>query len=337
MINLLLSNNIIKKQVHKINVVILCTCFYTNTFSQNLVPNPSFETFIECPDTSFLQFYTMLDSTWINFASPDYFNICDTSNYSSVPTNRFGYQYAHSGSAHAGLIAYYSSNFSREYIEIELISKLVFEETYYVQFYVNLADTREYAIENIGALFTDTLFNPYPFVGIWQTGVPQVENPSGNMLNDKINWVAINGSFVAQGGEQYMTIGNFKNDAQTVTQYFGGTAINTLGAYYYIDDVYVGTTPPVSINENDKNNFIFKLFPNPNNGNMVLEYSLADEKTGLITIFDVSGRAVSVFALQNGKQKQLFINQTELANGLYFYEIKTNATPLQKGKFVILK
>ncbi|MBL7884184.1 MAG: hypothetical protein JNL69_08950, partial [Bacteroidia bacterium] len=246
-----------------VNILIVFILFYnTKTKAQNLVPNPSFETFIECPDTSFLQFYTLLDSTWLQFNSVDYYNTsCSSSIYNSIPTNRFGHQDTRTGNGYVGLIAYYqTTNLSREYIEIKLTNAMIAGQIYYVQFYTSLADTREYAIENIGALFTDTLFNPFPPPSYnWQTGVPQIENPSGNMLNDKINWVPINGSFVAQGGEQYMTIGNFKNDAQTVTQYFGGTAINTLGAYYYIDDVYVGTTPPVSINENDKNNFNFKL------------------------------------------------------------------------------
>ena len=51
-----------------------------------------------------------------------------------------------------------------------------------------------------------------------------------------MNWVKISGIYTAHGGEQYITIGNFKLDTQTDT-----LRVNTLGDYtaYYIDDVSV--------------------------------------------------------------------------------------------------
>ncbi len=160
------------KKIIKILVCIICF-LHTNVGAQNLVPNPSFENYVECPDTSFLQFYALLDSTWMQFNSADPYNTCSLSNYYSIPENRFGSQNTHTGNGYVGFAVYYNSVFSREYIEVQLISPLIVGQTYYVQFYVSLADTMQYAIENIGAIFTDTLFDPFPAPTYnWQTGIP---------------------------------------------------------------------------------------------------------------------------------------------------------------------
>jgi len=317
--------------------IILSTACINASSAQNLVPNSSFEIFVECPDTSVLSGYINLDSTWFGFNSADYMNACDATNYLGVPINRFGNQHAYMGDAYVGLISYISNGFGREYVEVELISPLITDQTYYVQFQISLADTFQYAIENIGALFTDTLFNPFPPPSYnWQTGVPQIENPSGNILNDKINWVAINGSFVAQGGEKYMTIGNFRNDAQTNFLFLGGGDPSAKGAYYYIDDVYVGTTPPVSINENEKNNFNFKLYPNPNNGNITLEYSLKENETGMFNLYNITGTLICSHPLQKNNPK-LFINNDELEAGIYLYDVSINNKKIKTNKMVIIK
>ncbi|HEX8516180.1 MAG TPA: T9SS type A sorting domain-containing protein [Bacteroidia bacterium] len=318
------------------SLLFLVFFFVYKTEAQNLVPNSSFENFTECPDTSTLQFFTNLDSTWFQYNSADYFNECNGYNYLDIPVNRFGYQYAHSGNAYTGLISYMSGGFEREYIEVKLVSPLVLNETYYVQLHVSLADTVRYAIENIGVLFTDTLFNPYPSVGVWLTGIPQVENSSGNMLNDKINWMTLSGSFVANGGEQYMTIGNFKNDANTIKQFFGGTVPYTLGAYYFIDDVYVGTTPPLSIDENKKEKDFVKLYPNPNNGNMTLECNLGDNESGELLIYSLTGKVLKSYPFAEG-MKTLQVDASELNSGMYLYEFRTDKKVSKKGKLSIIK
>jgi hypothetical protein len=307
--------------------LLISFCFIKKTNAQNLVPNPGFENFVECPDTSMLQFHALLDSTWYQFGSADYFNSCDAIDYFGVPVNRFGYQFAHSGNAYTGLIAYASMTLTREYIEIKLNAPLL-NQMYYVQFYVSLADTVQYAIENMGALFTDTLFDPFPAPTYnWITGIPQVENPAGNMLNNKLNWIAVTGSFIASGGEKYMTIGNFKNDAQTVKQYFGGTSPYTLSAYYFIDDVYVGTSP-LGVQENKKEEDFAKLYPNPNNGEFILE--LPEENASWkINIMDLQGRIV----YEEETDKNILNLKTNFENGVYVLSVTnflSNKTIIKK-------
>ena len=275
---------------------------------------------------------------WIQYNSADCLNSCDTSYYQGVPINRFGSQDAHSGSGYVGLIAYNDNTFGREYIEVQLTSPLLALQTYYVQFYLSLADTMQFAIENVGVLFTDTLFDPFPPPSFaWITGVPQIENPAGNMLNDKNDWTAINGSFVAIGGEQYITIGNFRDDLNTANQYVGGTDPSTEGSYYYIEDVYVGTTPPpVSVHENEIDSHNVKLYPNPNNGMMTLECNLLDSENGKLSIYDITGKLIRVYNLAYGTKK-LSIDAQLLEAGVYLYDIVVNNKKVKTNKLTIIK
>ncbi|HEX8516181.1 MAG TPA: T9SS type A sorting domain-containing protein [Bacteroidia bacterium] len=323
---------------YQLKFLLFLTLFFCQRIlAQNLVPNGQFERADSsiCPPPSFANISVDL-TPWIEFGSADCLNLCDTSDYSGVPKNRFGFQYPYSGNGYAGFIAYYSTGFSREYIESPLANSLVSGVQYYVSFRLSLQDTMQYAIENIGALFTDTLFNPYPAVGVWVTGNPQIENTPGNMLDDKINWMMVSDSFVASGGEQFITIGNFKNDANTVKQFLGGTTINTLGANYYIDDVYVGTTPPLSINENNKEKDIIKLYPNPNDGSMTLECNLEDPETGELIIYSLTGKPLKSYPLSEG-MKVIQIDASVLGSGLYLYEFKIDGQFSKNGKLSVIK
>src|ERR1039458_6392949 len=84
------------------------------SFSQNLIPNSSFELYDTCPTT--------LDQMsrcqgWSSFSiSPDYYNACNGTGGLGVPSNGVGYQAASSGVAYAGLVAYSVNGFAREII-----------------------------------------------------------------------------------------------------------------------------------------------------------------------------------------------------------------------------
>jgi hypothetical protein len=314
-------------------LIIIFSLITNILMSQNLVPNSEFEILTSmCPDP--IGNINNALTNWFEFGSADNFNSCDTTNYFGVPVNIVGYQNAYSGNDYAGMVCYYSTIMDREYLEVKLSSPLL-NQIYYVQFYVSLADSVQYAIENLGALFTDKLFNPFPPPSYaWVSGVPQVENISGNMLNDKQNWSLISGSFVANGGEQYITIGNFKNDAQTVKQYFGGTAAGTLGAYYFIDNVYVGTTPPIGIPELQTEHVI-KLYPNPSSGNIILECNMFEQSAELI-IYSLTGEPMIKYFIPPGT-KTMNINAESLQAGMYLYELNVNGKPQQKNKLTIIK
>ena len=79
-----------------------------------------------------------------------------------------------------------------------------------------------------------------------------------------------------------------------------------------------------------------KLYPNPNDGNMQLDYQLPEEGTGELLIFDLMGRKLFTYPLVNGNNT-LKISENSLKNGLYFYHIKINNKIIWSDKLVIFK
>jgi OOP family OmpA-OmpF porin len=205
-----------------------CFCFLARA-QPNLVPNWSFEEKDDCP--SFVGDFAPV-SFWIdpNWGSADYYNWCDTTNTVGVPSNVGGYQNAHTGDAYVGIATYHWA--TREYVQAEFISPMIPQKRYEVEFYVSLPDSSNYASNEMGAYLS---VNP-----ISNTGgdpflvTPQITNPLSNNLDDKVNWMKISGEFIAVGGEQYITIGNFKSNANTVVDSLanGGVTWTEVLTYY---------------------------------------------------------------------------------------------------------
>jgi gliding motility-associated-like protein len=218
----------------------------TIAVAQNLVPNPSFEDTISCP-TGVYQFNNVVD-VWFNptAGSPDYFNRCYEGLFGvGIPANLLGYQEAQDGDAYTGFFTRHISDETsnlREYIAIELSDELEAGIEYFWCMYVSLADSVEYYSNNIGIALTEEMVTdfstPYmllelPVYGNWDTPV-----------SDYVDWTKIGGVFTAQGGEKFLYIGNFFNDNETEWIKFQDSEFGLLAAaYYYIDNVYLGTQP----------------------------------------------------------------------------------------------
>jgi hypothetical protein len=165
-----------------------------------------------------------------------------------VPTNFEGVQAAHSGQGYAGGIVYSPSGAPlngsyREYIETPLLTPLIAGQAYRVSFYVSLTDISSHAIGEIGAHLSVGPVLDYTM----QEGlavVPQVVNPSTNLLSSTNAWMLVQGVFTAAGGEDHLTIGNFTSDAATTAVPAGGADYWT---YYYFDDVSVVALCPAQV------------------------------------------------------------------------------------------
>jgi hypothetical protein len=216
-------------------LVFLCT----NISAQNLIPNPSFEEYTECPDSGYITYATH----WTNPCSPlisypEYYNECSSNVYYTIPERpNHDFQVTHSGEAYAGINPYNGPGINnREYIRTQLISPLSVGRTYYVEFFVNQSNYFDYAINNLSLSFTQ---NPNNSVSIGNVlDQPVHIYAFGNpILNDTLNWYKIHGIYKALGGEQYVTIGNFSDDENTKVQPTGNS--NYPGAYYFLDDFNV--------------------------------------------------------------------------------------------------
>ncbi|MBS1635300.1 MAG: gliding motility-associated C-terminal domain-containing protein [Bacteroidetes bacterium] len=199
--------------------------------SQNLVPNGSFETYTLCPNASSEIQSAVPWQTASAVSSTDYFNAC--SSLLNVPNIPGGYQQAHSGNAFAGLWFLQTPNY-REYLQVQFTSSLVAGKTYYVEFFVNLQDQMQNAVNNIAANISVT--PPNAPVGLIQSLTPHIINVGNPIINDSINWTKVSGCYLAQGGENYITIGNFFSDAATTIYPINAPPA---AAYYFVDDVSV--------------------------------------------------------------------------------------------------
>lgn len=216
--------------------------------AQNLVPNESFESYTSCPT-----FASQLDlaAPWYNptMGTPEYYNGCATgASYVSVPENLFeGYQHPRTGQAYIGIYVYRSTiPQMREYAEIPLTTSLIAGQCYYFEMWVNPHNGFQYMVDGVGAYFSAGPIGSTNGSVLGYT--PQVSNPDGNVLNDTLNWTLVSGYFMAAGGEDHLTIGNFKTDAATTVQNFNPTAAYTDEAYLLIDDLSLVAIDPSSLN-----------------------------------------------------------------------------------------
>jgi hypothetical protein len=270
--------------------------------AQNLVMNPGFEDTIPC--LSYTGYPLMNAEHWFRptNGTSDYFCTQLTGcNFFGIPYNGFGYQPAHGQNSYAGFGVFVPAPAvnQREYVTGTLSDSLETGKRYCVSFYASFANNERFYTDDIGAYFctdTSTLVN-YSTNQVLNV-IPQVENLQGNMLSDTLNWMLISGSFIAQGGEKFITIGNFRNDANTTV------LINPSGfdyaSYYYLDDVSV-TDCTVGLTEVSADQNLLVISPNPAreriqinmNDNSILPEGI------IMKLYDVSGKLLLQEVLQN--------------------------------------
>jgi hypothetical protein len=66
---------------------------------------------------------------------------------------------------------------------------------------------------------------------------PQITYPNGSIITDTMRWTAVSGTFVAQGNEKYIVLGNFRTNSNTNTLVINPTFLPQKGTDIYIDDV----------------------------------------------------------------------------------------------------
>jgi len=227
----------------------LCYCFLLSIITNaqfspyNLVPNYSFEQYTNCPSSSSIQ--EVRNSKPDYWYKPDkraaiYYNSCANVNSNlSVPyhitTGGADFQYPKTGVAYISMF-YYNGGDTRNYFQVKLTDSLKQGKCYYAECFVSCFNSMQLACNNQAMLFTNNAIYADTFAGLQIIPAnPQIQNT--HIITDTLNWVKVGGVFTAQGGEQYLTLGNFKNNAQTQTQQIQTTGYN--GAAYYLEDVTV--------------------------------------------------------------------------------------------------
>ena len=81
----------------------------------------------------------------------------------------------------------------------------------------------------------------------------------------------------------------------------------------------------------------YQLFPNPNNGNMNLLYSMNKASKGDFYLYDITGSLIKKYTLQSGENNLFLINETELNNGVYLYKVVIDNEVKISDKLIIIK
>ncbi len=307
----------------KITLLLFLLAIIINANSQNLVPNPSFEEYYDCPDQQG-EFYVdfWFEPPYKSDYSPDFFIDCSTANTTvDVPENSKGFQYPYEGEGYAGVFCYGYNSDQREYIEVQLISPLIEGQEYEFAMQVSLPERFGKAINKFGALFTTDILEGVNGETLIEAN-PQVK--SVVPITDQDNWTTITGTFIAEGGEEYLTIGNFFSDDNVQVIDVPNTDFFMWG-YYYIDAV---SLTPVILSTNDEVlDKQLKVYPNPTSDLVTIE--LTNNYSSIITykLYTILGELIYT----SESNSQLFsIDMSDLSRGVYLLEL----TDAQSNKVV---
>ncbi|MBL4586332.1 MAG: T9SS type A sorting domain-containing protein [Flavobacteriales bacterium] len=298
--------------------------------AQNLVPNGNFDLPGTCTPNSVSA--PAFQPWFITFSTPDEFHPCYAESV-SVPLSFGGGGMPFEGEGYIGLYVMTKSNLKREFKSVKLSESLTEGIAYHATFHVSLMDSAWYATKEIGLLFTENA--PESILSYLLNTEPQVKYESDTFLTDKTNWTRIEGSFVANGGERYLTIGNSKNDDETDTLFVPGGGVFRPNqpdlfrmSYYYIDGVsvipdsiYLGISPP----EVEK----IALYPNPAAETVTME--VENWRGMVVSIVDMTGREVLWAELHTSEQR---FDVGQLPKGVYVVVLKREGTTAARRKLV---
>ncbi|HRH04155.1 MAG TPA: T9SS type A sorting domain-containing protein [Bacteroidia bacterium] len=305
-------------------------------FSQNLVPNGSFENYITCP-TSFAQIYNATGwfqphkypgSNSVNLSSSsDYYNSCSGSSLVTVPINAAGFQFARTGNGYIG-IAFYTPNVNgnafREYAEIKLSQVLTENKRYNLRYYVCLANQSWFSITKFDAYFSnDSLL--YTSQNLYKIPVtPQIQ--FSGRIDDTLNWVLVSGSFIALGGEKFLTLGNFQ-DGSVCDSLIANSNPTSGGAYYYIDDVSLEEDTITGINEAAA--IDFTLYPNPSKNHVQIS---SQEIMLEVNVVDMRQKIIVPLKPNNSNTQ---IDVSQLVDGIYIVQCKFKKGDVLYKKMIV--
>ncbi len=308
----------------------------------NLVPNASFEEFTQCPHN---RGQIVFVEHWGKFGGNgvvEYFHECGI-NCCGVFDNIYGGQSPRTGDAFISFTMMHNNHvipgLQGAFTGVFLADTLKAGYKYDVAFYLSLCDSSRFASRNAGLHVSKG--QPNSDIDSLLSIVPEVRY-EGPFLTDKEDWMKIEGSFFAQGGENYLTIGNFDGaeSSDTLNLHEGGMDPDEgywEVAYYFLDDVSVveDTSYHVGIeNQLAIGNGQLSIYPNPAKNLLTVLMVLGHKQAGTIELMNYLGHRIQTTPLNNGITE---IDVSSLSSGVYHYSIHVDGVLRQTGKQVILK
>ncbi len=310
-------NNTVNSKVNAMKK--LLTAFLLMVFgignAQNLVTNPGFENYdsLPCGFSISAAYFSSLIQNWTvpNYTTPDVISplISPTCLYGNpLSSGSGGLQTPRTGNIMIGMVC--ENGGYNEPIQVPLTTPLIIGNSYQAEMYVSLAARSDFANNNIGMYFSDTLIFDSTYLST--NYLPQILDTT--TITDTVNWVLISGCFTATSAAQYLIIGNFVSPCQHSVLLLGGWPM----AYYFFDDISVTQIPPctsgqlncplgIAENENKK----LKIYPNPVSDFLTMENAASG---GTIEIKNLFG---TILLTQEITSDKSLLNLQALPGGLY--------------------
>ncbi|MFT5973632.1 MAG: hypothetical protein ACI9CP_001683 [Cryomorphaceae bacterium] len=291
--------------------------------AQNLVTNPSFEDYLECPFSTAALNNQVVD--WFSWQeTPDFFHECSNQleGFAGVPNNAWGSQLAVLGAAYAGFGTYtFSDPEIREYMASPLSSPLTVGTDYYIMFFTSWYDggleiESLCATNHIGLRFFE---NP----NYGQSNPFEADNFAhldySEVLTDSTNWTLVDGWFTADQAYDWVALGNFFDSTNTEIEIFNEE--DRCFGFYYIENVCVATDPLFCEQLLSNGKALLKeeinVFPNPTS-----KYVTIKSTENVIHGVELASQLGKiVFQQENTPAREVSIDVSNFAKGLYVIKV----------------
>lgn len=305
----------------------LAYCLATMALGQNLVPNPSFEEYTECP-WNFGQWADVVGWTSPYTTSADYYNLCAAGGAAGVPLNTCGYQYPADGEAYMGVATYvYNAPPYRELIATQLASPLQPGLPVYLSFKVALGgfgssqqNSGNYTCKGIGMKFFTQMPSDWPNYLYPNTSAVHLQQA----ITDTSAWVTVSGVYTPDSAYTQLVIGNFYADSLSDPFIFDTAGYGVANiAYHFLDQVCVSYDPyycsdweGVAPHQDEK----LVIGPNPFTDQLQLQGTSALRGNRSLELIDALGRTVHRSQWPEGQQR-CTLATSELHAGYYILSI----------------
>ena len=280
------------------------------SFAQNLVPNPSFE--LMTPDC--LPYPGLQGWYSPTLATPDLLSVVDETCWTYLTDQmmqELGFIAPQTGINMVGLFCAdpeTSSAQTRDYLSCRLIEPLVLGSLYRVAFTTYRRSLGNFAIDKLGVHFsTDSLF--YDVADMLPL-IPQWESNQLHTTSDE--WTSYEFYYTANGGEQYLTFGCFRDFDEMQVLDVQTSSKNWDIAYYVFDDFLVETTMGIAATET----LDFEITNSGTGLNVV-----TNEK-GMLRISNTQGQELLQAPIKPGENIISFDSQ---ASGIYIATLHNNS------------
>lgn len=276
--------------------------------AQNLVPNGSFENYGDCV-TSAGQITNTLN--WFPHTpncTPDHYHACAFPGPLGVPTMDDTI-YPYDGDGMARIYLY--SSFGREFISTRLLDPLQAGHEYIFSIQIRLFSNDLIMCGSIGAHLSQDSLTGFLSTCEEIPLSPQMDRDSSLIMDQEGIWYNWTDTMMAAGGEEWITIGNFRDNPSTPMT---GTPFGT--ALYLVDDISLVEIVTVGVEDPQ---IEFSISPNP--AKEVVRFQIeGNHEAASLSLLNSIGQEVINHQLSTSTFE---LDVRDLPKGIYFARLSS--------------